>query len=184
MIEKNELNNNNENEDNNNSINNYIFPYYEEEQIKEAFDVFDFNGNNFISAAELKEIFHYINEEVTEEELDEMISLVDKEGNGQVNWIDFYEFVSGKRIKDEIKDMKKTPGLYPEDNFNKQQHLKKTKIEFIKINQNKNNEETDDNKEKEEPNKNISINKEKDNKKNKIKIINNYFLIIIIKYIK
>ena len=113
------------------SINNYIFPAYKEEQIKEAFDVFDFNGNNFISVNELKEIFHYINEEVTEEELDEMINLADKEGDGQVNWVNFYEFVSGKTVNEEIKDMKKTPGLYPEDNYNKMQHLKKTKIDFI-----------------------------------------------------
>ena len=101
---------------------NYIFPEYEEEQIKEAFDIFDFNGNKFISVVELREIFHYLNEEVTEEELDEMINLVDKEGNGQVNWLNFYEFVSGKIVHEEIKETK----IMRENSFNKQQHLKKT----------------------------------------------------------
>ena len=40
------------------TINNYIFPEYKEEQIKEAFDVFYFNDNIFISVNELKKIFH------------------------------------------------------------------------------------------------------------------------------
>ena len=127
MIEKTEINNNKNENDQTDSINNYIFPENEEEQIKEAFDIFDFNGNNFISVVELREIFHYLNEEVTEEELDEMINLIDKEGNGQVNWLNFYEFVSGKIVHEEIKQTK----LIPENNFNKQQHLKKSKIELI-----------------------------------------------------
>ena len=174
MIENIDLNKSSKNK---NEINNYIFPDYEEEQIKEAFDVFDFNGNNFISATELKEIFHYINEEVTEEEIDEMINLADKEGNGQVNWINFYEFISGKIIKDEIKEMKKTPELYPEDNFNKQQHLKKPKIQFInpiEINNISNYKEDKDIKIKEDSIKTIKSkrNTEKDKDKNIKK--NNY----------
>ena len=134
MLEKSDLNNNNIIDNKKDNINDYIFPQYEEQQIKEAFDVFDFNGNNFISANELKEIFHYIKEEVTEEELDEMINLADKEGDGQVNWVNFYEFISGKTISPGVKDMKITPGLYPEDNINKIQHLKKSKIEFANLN--------------------------------------------------
>ena len=140
MLEKSNLNNNNITDNKKDNINDYIFPQYEEQQIKEAFDVFDFNGNNFISVNELKEIFHYIKEEVTEEELDEMINLADKEGDGQVNWVNFYEFISGKTISPEVKDMKKTPGLYPEDKYNEIQHLKKSKIEF----ENLNNEINDD----------------------------------------
>ena len=165
MLEKNELNNK---KFKNDPINNYyIFPDYEEEQIKEAFDVFDFNGNNYISAIELKEIFNYINEEVTEEEIDEMINLVDKEGNGQVNWINFYEFVSGKIIKSEIKEMKKTPDLYPDDNFNKQQHLKKSKIKFI--NSNEINHKINGHKKKEDTIKTTNIRNEINNEKDKYK---------------
>lgn len=165
MLEKNELNNK---KFKNDPINNYyIFPDYEEEQIKEAFDVFDFNGNNYISAIELKEIFNYINEEVTEDEIDEMINLVDKEGNGQVNWINFYEFVSGKIIKSEIKEMKKTPDLYPDDNFNKQQHLKKSKIKFI--NSNEINHKINGHKKKEDTIKTTNIRNEINNEKDKYK---------------
>ena len=68
-----------------------------------------------------------------------MISLADKEGDGQVNWVNFYEFISGKMINQGIKDMKLTPGLYHEDIFNKQQHLNKPENEFININNEINN---------------------------------------------
>ena len=129
MLEETELNNI-KNDDQSDIINNYIFPEYEEKQIKEAFDIFDLNGNNFISVVELKEIFNYLNEDVTEEELDEMINLVDKEGNGQVNWLDFYEFINGKIINDETKEIKRTK-IIPE-----QHHLKESKIEFINLEKN------------------------------------------------
>ncbi len=80
---------------------------YETEQIKEAFDIFDINRNGYIGVDELKEIFTIINEEVSEEELNEMIELANKEGDGQVNWLYFYEFINGNRINEDIKRMKR-----------------------------------------------------------------------------
>ena len=64
-----------------NEKNEYCFPNYETEQIKEAFDIFDINRNGYIGVDELKESFTIINEEVSEEELNEMIGLTDKEGD-------------------------------------------------------------------------------------------------------
>ena len=80
---------------------------YETEQIKEAFDIFDINRNGYIGVDELKEIFTIINEEVSEEELNEMIGLANKEGDGQVNWLYFYEFINGNGINEDIKRMKR-----------------------------------------------------------------------------
>ena len=94
-----------------------------------------------------------------------MISLADKEGDGQVNWVNFYEFISGKIINEDIKQMEKTPGLYPENNFNKQQHLEKEKTEFINLNENDNKFKRNKIK-KEESIKSISNNK-KENNENK-----------------
>ena len=112
-----------------------------------------------ISVNELKEIFNYIKEEVTEEELDEMINLADKEGDGQVNWVNFYEFISGKTIRPDVKDMKKTAGLYPEDKYNQIQHLKKSKIEFMDLNNNEiNHDEIETKRVNKGPNKNNIIN--------------------------
>ena len=91
----------------NDQKNEYCFPNYETEQIKEAFDIFDINRNGYIGVDELKEIFTIINEEVSEEELNEMIGLADKEGDGQVNWLNFYEFINGNGINEDIKRMKR-----------------------------------------------------------------------------
>ena len=189
MLEKSDLNNNNIVDNKKDNINDYIFPQYEEQQIKEAFDVFDFNGNNFISVNELKEIFHYIKEEVTEEELDEMINLADKEGDGQVNWVNFYEFISGKTISPGVKDMKITPGLYPEDKYNEIQHLKKSKIEFMNLNKEINDDKIETKRVNKESRKKNSINNinpkdktlnengdknlKKEKKKKKISIVSN-----------
>jgi len=40
----------------------------------------------------LKFIFQSLEEDVSNEEIDEMIKLADKEGDGQVNWQGFYQF--------------------------------------------------------------------------------------------
>ena len=88
--------------------NDYCFPKYTNEEIKEAFDIFDINKNEYIGVEELKEIFSILNENVSDEELDEMISLADKEGDGQVNWFNFYEFITGNfAVDNEIKYMKR-----------------------------------------------------------------------------
>ena len=87
------------------NINDYCFPSFDANEIKEAFDCFDINKNGYISVNELKEIFNIIGEDVTNEELDEMIGIADKEGDGQVNWLNFYEFLTGNAMDKEIKQL-------------------------------------------------------------------------------
>ena len=120
-----------------NEKNEYCFPNYETEQIKEAFDIFDINRNGYIGVDELKEIFTIINEEVTEEELDEMIGLADKEGDGQVNWLNFYEFISGNGITDEIKKMKRMDDVEENEN-DEDKDVKKSNQKFKLIGENNN----------------------------------------------
>ena len=55
-----------------------------EEEIKEAFRVFDKDGNGFISAAELRHVMTNLGEKLTDEEVDEMIREADVDGDGQV----------------------------------------------------------------------------------------------------
>ena len=57
-----------------------------EEEIKEAFRVFDKDGNGFISAAELRHVMTNLGEKLTDEEVDEMIREADIDGDGQVNY--------------------------------------------------------------------------------------------------
>ena len=66
------------------SNNEYFHP--SEEEIREAFRVFDKDGNGFISAAELRHVMTNLGEKLTDEEVDEMIREADIDGDGQVNY--------------------------------------------------------------------------------------------------
>lgn len=60
-----------------------------EEEIKEAFKVFDKDGNGFISAAELRHVMTNLGEKLTDDEVDEMIREADVDGDGQINYEEF-----------------------------------------------------------------------------------------------
>jgi len=57
-----------------------------EEELREAFRVFDKDGNGFISAAELRHVMTNLGEKLTDEEVDEMIKEADLDGDGLVNY--------------------------------------------------------------------------------------------------
>jgi serine/threonine-protein phosphatase 2B regulatory subunit len=67
---------------------------FTDEEIYEAFVAFDLDKNNFIGAAEIRHVLINIGETVTDEEVDEMIRMVDKDGDGQVAFEEFYEMVT------------------------------------------------------------------------------------------
>ena len=60
-----------------------------ESQIREAFRVFDKDGNGLISPAELKQTITEMGDECTDEEVEEMIKEADTDGDGQVNFEEF-----------------------------------------------------------------------------------------------
>jgi serine/threonine-protein phosphatase 2B regulatory subunit len=68
---------------------------FTDEEVYEAFRAFDLDKNNFIGAAEIRHILINIGEQVTDEEVDEMIRMVDSDGDGQVSWDEFYGLVTG-----------------------------------------------------------------------------------------
>lgn len=57
-----------------------------EEEIKDAFRVFDKEGNGYIGAAELRHVMTNLGERLTMEEVDEMIREADLTGDGQINY--------------------------------------------------------------------------------------------------
>ena len=58
-------------------------------EIKEAFDVFDYDGNGFVSAKELKTFMESVGMKTTDNEVEEMINEVDLNGEGQFSDADF-----------------------------------------------------------------------------------------------
>ncbi|CAL9104025.1 unnamed protein product [Musa textilis] len=60
-----------------------------EEELKEAFKVFDKDQNGYISASELRNVMMNLGEKLTDEEVDQMIREADLDGDGQVNYEEF-----------------------------------------------------------------------------------------------
>ncbi|CAG5116991.1 unnamed protein product, partial [Candidula unifasciata] len=73
----------------------------EEEELRQAFRVFDKSGCGYITPSDLRAVLQCMGEELTEEEIDEMIAEVDIDGDGR---IDFEEFITCMRSDDEEDD--------------------------------------------------------------------------------
>ncbi|KAB5511114.1 hypothetical protein DKX38_030200 [Salix brachista] len=67
-----------------------------EEELKEAFKVFDKDQNGYISAAELRHVMTNLGEKLTDEEVEEMIREADVDGDGQVNYEEFVRMMLAK----------------------------------------------------------------------------------------
>lgn len=62
-----------------------------EDELREAFSVFDKDGNGFISPEELKSALLNLGEKLEDHEIKAMIAAADRDGNGQ---IDYEEFIA------------------------------------------------------------------------------------------
>ena len=67
-----------------------MFECNPEEDLREAFKVFDKNGDGTIDGKELRHTLTNIGEKLTDEEVDEMIKKVDEDGDGKVNYEGMY----------------------------------------------------------------------------------------------
>ena len=56
-----------------------------EQELRNAFLVFDKDNNGTISAAELRQVLASLGENLTDEELDEMLKLADVNGDGDID---------------------------------------------------------------------------------------------------
>ena len=64
-----------------------------EEEIREAFRVFDKEGNGFISTAELAAVMMNIGDVLSQEETEELVAEADIDGDGNVNYEEFVAMI-------------------------------------------------------------------------------------------
>ncbi|KAI4368380.1 hypothetical protein MLD38_016942 [Melastoma candidum] len=65
-----------------------------EEELKEAFKVFDTDQNGFISPNELRQVMINLGEKLTDEEVEHMIKEADLDGDGLVNYKEFVQMMT------------------------------------------------------------------------------------------
>lgn len=57
-----------------------------QEELKEAFRLYDKEGNGYIKTSDLKDILRALDDKLTNNELDEMIAEIDTDGSGTVDF--------------------------------------------------------------------------------------------------
>jgi calmodulin len=57
-----------------------------EDEIREAFKLFDKDNNGYISVSELKNILTETGEKIAPEEANELIAAIDKDGDGKIDY--------------------------------------------------------------------------------------------------
>ncbi|KAK4161779.1 hypothetical protein QBC43DRAFT_268072 [Cladorrhinum sp. PSN259] len=60
-----------------------------EQELVNAFKVFDKDGSGTISSEELRNVLKSLGENLSDAELDEMVKLADKDGNGEIDYQEF-----------------------------------------------------------------------------------------------
>jgi len=67
-----------------------------EEELREAFRLYDKEGNGYINVSDLRNILRQLDDNISEDELDEMIADIDTDGSGTVDFDEFMEMMSGE----------------------------------------------------------------------------------------
>jgi len=67
-----------------------------EKEIREAFTVFDLDGNGFVSRSELKYAMLNLGEQITTAECQCLIEEADIDGDGQINYEEFVKMMMSK----------------------------------------------------------------------------------------
>lgn len=67
-----------------------------EEELTDAFKMFDKDGNDLISANEIRSVMASLGEKLTEEEVKDMIDDIDQDGDGHINYEEFIRMIMQK----------------------------------------------------------------------------------------
>ncbi|CAH1713035.1 unnamed protein product [Chironomus riparius] len=67
-----------------------------QKELKEAFRLYDKEGNGFIPTSILKEILHELDDQLNDADLDGIIQEIDQDGSGTVDFDEFMEMMTGE----------------------------------------------------------------------------------------
>lgn len=67
-----------------------------DEELRNAFDLFDKDGSGYISSAELKLAMNNFDENLTDDEIEEMIREADIDGDGEISYEEFADMLKSK----------------------------------------------------------------------------------------
>ncbi|KAI3420162.1 hypothetical protein GPALN_003484 [Globodera pallida] len=65
-------------------------------ELKDAFRLFDKEGNGYISTQTLKELLHEIAPDLSDNELDAAVDEIDEDGSGKIEFEEFWELMAGE----------------------------------------------------------------------------------------
>ena len=92
----------------------------QKKEVKEAFDLFDTDGSGCIDGKELKIAMQALGFEPSSDEIAKMMSDIDCDGNGTVEFEEFIEMMEGKMSdKDPVEEMKKAFAMFDDDKTGK-----------------------------------------------------------------
>merc|ERR1711865_489684 len=90
------------------------------DEVREAFGLFDADASCSIDVRELKAAMRALGFEIKNEELKKMVSDVDTDGSGMIEFGESLEMMTGKMgEKDSREDIEKVFKLFDDDNTNK-----------------------------------------------------------------
>merc|ERR1712097_217605 len=90
------------------------------DEIREAFGLFDSDASGAIDVRELKAAMRALGFEVKNEELKKMVTDIDTDGNGTIEFSEFLNMMTGKMgEKDTREDVEKVFKLFDDDSTNK-----------------------------------------------------------------
>jgi len=75
-----------------------IKPLSAADELKKTFDIFDIDGNGFISAEEIKKTMENLGESLTDDEVRDMIKAADINGDGKIDLNEFSGLLSGTSV--------------------------------------------------------------------------------------
>lgn len=70
----------------------------EDEELLQAFKIFDADGNGTISKDELKRVMDMLGEKLSESQIDEMMKEADINGDGEIDFGEFKKMMAAKSI--------------------------------------------------------------------------------------